>query len=61
MTAAARIREADIERAIRAVRKSAGTDGCVTLDLQNQKIHITFGKEVRDDSGPNPWDRELEP
>lgn len=60
MTVQARIRQSDIERAIRAAQNVAGENGSVTLDLQSGKIHINLGRKADNDSAPNPWDRELD-
>ncbi len=60
MTVAARIKQSDIERAIRAAQNVAGENGSVTLDLQSGKIHIMLGHKAANDSGPNPWDKELD-
>lgn len=60
MTAAARITQAEIERAIRAAQNATGDKGSVTLDLQTGKIHIMLRGGAANDSGPNPWDKELD-
>ncbi len=57
MTAAARISQADIERATKAVAKAGYERARIELDLANQKIVVIIGES---DSKPerNPFDEE---
>lgn len=54
MTAPARIRQHDIERACKAV-KNAGFDGARILIDQQGRLEIIFGGRQKDREA-NPWD-----
>lgn len=54
MTAPARFRQSDIERAAKAVRK-AGYDGARILIDHKGRLEIIFGEGVNR-TAPNPWD-----
>lgn len=56
MTAAARITQADINRAVRAARK-AGDDVRVIVGLANGRLEILVGKAANAPT-PNPFDEE---
>jgi hypothetical protein len=54
VTAPARFRQSDIERAAKAVRK-AGYDGARILIDPKGRLEIIFGEGVNR-TAPNPWD-----
>ncbi len=56
MTAPARISQADMERATKAV-KSAGLDRArIVMDLARQRIEVIIGDMKAESDGPNPFD-----
>lgn len=58
MTAAARISQADMERATKAV-KAAGFDRArIVMDLKKQKIEVIIGESAEPTAEYNPWDDE---
>ncbi len=56
MTVAARITQADINRAVKAARK-AGDDARVIVDLVNGRLEIIVGKAANAPK-PNPFDED---
>ena len=58
MTAPARISQADMERATKAV-KSAGLDRArIVMDLKKQRIEVIIGDMKAESDGPNPFDED---
>lgn len=57
MTAAARITQADMERATKAVQNAGIERARIVMDLVNGRIEVIIG-EAKGDSLPskNPWD-----
>jgi hypothetical protein len=58
MTVAARISQADVERATKAVRAAGIERARIVLDLAKQKIEIIIGESEQPISTENPWDKE---
>ena len=55
MTVAARISQADVERATKAVRAAGYERARIVLDLAKQKIEIIIGESVQDEPAPDTW------
>ncbi|WP_066112469.1 MULTISPECIES: hypothetical protein [unclassified Blastomonas] len=55
MTLAARISQADVERATKAVRAAGYERARIVLDLAKQKIEIIIGESVQDEPAPDTW------
>lgn len=60
MTAPARIRQSDIERAIKAVKAAGIETARIVIDLRAQTIAVCIGKSEDSMSLANEWDSELE-
>lgn len=63
MTKVARIRQADMDRAVvaasRAMRRAGLDQARVVLDLTKSRIEIVIGESnIPQFRGPNPWDDE---
>ncbi|WP_156313512.1 hypothetical protein [Erythrobacter sp. SG61-1L] len=58
MTAPARITQADIDRATKAVVTAGIPRARIVMDLVNQKIEIIIGEAPNDSPARNPWDDE---
>lgn len=55
MTAAARISQADMERATKAV-KAAGFDRArIVMDLEKQRIEVIIGESEEPEPAPDDW------
>lgn len=58
MTAPARISQADMERATKAV-KSAGIERAkIIMDLSKQQIVVIIGEAASESHDPNPFDED---
>jgi hypothetical protein len=55
VTAPARISQADVERATKAVRAAGYERARIVLDLAKQKIEIIIGESVQDEPAPDTW------
>lgn len=55
MTVAARITQADIDRAVKAVRTSGVERARIVMDLAKQKIEIIIGEPGPDTPEPEGW------
>lgn len=60
MTAAARFRQADLSRALRAAEKAGWRAGRVEIKT-NGEIVITAASGATLGGGSNPWDEVIEP
>ena len=58
MTAAARVSQADMERACKAVKAAGFTYARIVIDLRAQRIEIFTGEKADCASPLNPWDAE---
>lgn len=58
MTAPARITQADIERATKAVRAAGFEHARIVMRLDKSEIEIIIGETTPDSPGENPWDDE---
>lgn len=58
MTAPARISQADMERATKAVKAAGYERARIVMDLEKQRIEVIIG-ESGPGTEPNPWDEEL--
>lgn len=58
MTKAARISQADVDRALKGLRNAGIEKARVTLDLVNHRIDIIIGETGPIPSISNPWDEE---
>lgn len=59
MTAPARITQADMDRAAKAVKSAGFERARIVMDLVRGKIEVIIGEPVSDSpDGPNPFDEE---
>ena len=59
MTAPARITQADMERAAKAVKNSGVKAARIVMDFANQRIEVIIGEpSAVPAGGANPWDDE---
>ncbi|WP_164975667.1 hypothetical protein [Sphingobium fluviale] len=58
MTAAARICQADMERAAKAVKAAGYERARIIMDLANQKIEVIIGESGEKSSEGNPFDED---
>lgn len=58
MTAAARITQADIQRAARAVEKSGVRNARIIMRLDKAEIEIIISETANLADGPNPFDED---
>lgn len=58
MTAAARITQADMERATKAVKAAKIERARIVIDLAKSKIEIIIGDAGSDSPAENPWEQE---
>lgn len=58
MTAPARITQADMERAAKAVKSAGYEQARIIMDLAQHKIEIIIGNAGESDPPVNPWDEE---
>ena len=58
MTAPARISQADMERATKAVKLAGIQQARIIMDLERQRIEVIIGDMQAESSGPNPFDEE---
>ncbi|WP_310530664.1 hypothetical protein [Novosphingobium sp.] len=58
MTAPARITEADMTRATKAVKSAGFERARIIMDLANQKIEVIIGEAEPESGKPNPWNAE---
>lgn len=58
MTAAARICQADMERAAKAVKAAGYERARIIMDLANRKIEVIIGESGEPSAPTDEWDRE---
>lgn len=58
MTEPARIKQADIERALKAARAAGVAQARVVMDLAKQKIEIIIGESAGQEAAPEVWSDE---
>ena len=59
MTAPARITQADMERATKAVKAGGFERARIVMDLDKRRIEVIIGDEADPESdGPNPFDED---
>ena len=58
MTAPARITQADMDRATKAVKNAGFERARISLDLRKGKIDIIIGESGESPTVHNPWDDE---
>jgi hypothetical protein len=58
MTAPARISQADMERATKAVKVAGIERARIIMDLENHKIEIIIGESAEPSAPTDEWDRE---
>ena len=59
MTAPARVSQADLERAAKAVKKAGWGSARIVVDLNHQRMEILLGDTVVTTALENAWDQEL--
>lgn len=59
MTAAARITQADMERAVKAVKAGGYERARIVMDLEKQRIEVIIGDSGEQAPDANPWDEVL--
>ena len=60
MTAPARISQADMERAAKAVKAAGFKQARIVMDLKKQQIEVIIGESGAPVAEPNPWDDVFE-
>lgn len=58
MTAPARITQADMDRAAKAVRAGGFQRARIVMDLEKRRIEVIIGDAVAESDGPNPFDED---
>lgn len=58
MTAPARISQADMERAVKAVKAGGYERARIVMDLEKQRIEVIIGESGEQVPDHNPWDDE---
>lgn len=58
MTAPARITQADMERATKAVKAGGFEHARIVMDLDKRRIEVIIGEVVAESDGPNPFDED---
>ncbi|WP_156029197.1 hypothetical protein [Sphingobium sp. DC-2] len=58
MTAPARITQADMDRAAKAVRAGGFERARIVMDLEKRRIEVIIGDAVAESDGPNPFDED---
>ncbi len=58
MTAPARISQADMERAAKAVKAGGFDRARIVMDLKKQRIEVIIGDAEAESDGPNPFDED---
>lgn len=58
MTAPARISQADMERATKAVKAGGFDRARIVMDLKKQRIEVIIGDMEAESDGPNPFDED---
>lgn len=56
MTAAARITQADMDRATKSVKNAGIEQAQIVMDLEKKRIIIIIGESPSESTGDNPWD-----
>ncbi|WP_156103301.1 hypothetical protein [Sphingobium herbicidovorans] len=59
MTHPARITQADMDRALKAVKAAGISNVRIVMDLNARTIEIIIGEDVATRPAPNPWDSLL--
>lgn len=58
MTAPARISQADMERATKAVKAGGFDRARIVMDLERKRIEVIIGDMKAESDGPNPFDED---
>lgn len=58
MTAPARISQADMERATKAVKAGGFERARIVMDLERKRIEVIIGDMKAESDGPNPFDED---